>query len=297
VSTGGWSYSVPSLSEVQVDKTLEVGAQYYQCYYSDDYVFQDSSGGRHPLYLLVVYNPSSTGCQMTGPGSSILSGGDGVYQATILSGDYSASVVDPDGTVYTFPIVGPNGSVGPYYSLPSSIEDRNGNYLTVSGGSNGVFSYVDTLGRTAISSSGFGSTGNTVTVSGLSTAYGLTWSTVTPTGFSPNGTLLINDGQCPTTMGTGGASGPMITAITLPNGQEYQFGYDTTTTGTGLLNSIQYPTGEWVKYVWEVNGQSEFGVFADRNGNPNQCEFKYGMPAVAHRYVSYNGSDPATNPA
>ena len=298
VATGGWSYSVPLLSEVQGIKTLQVGAQYYQCPYVYDFVFQDASGGRHPLYISLVYDPTTTGCQMAGGGlSSQSSGGDGVYQAHLTS-SYGASVVDPDGTVYSFPIPGPNAAANAYSYIATMIQDRNGNVITVNDSSNGVFSYTDTVGRTAISSSGFGSSGNTVTVSGLpNPSYIISWSTINPTGFSPGGTLMLNDGQCPTTMSNGGASGPMITDLELPNSQHYLFGYDTTTTGTGLLNSIRYPTGEWVEYDWEVNGQSEFGVFADRNGAAQQCEFTYGMPAVAHRYVSYDGRDPRSYPA
>jgi hypothetical protein len=42
---------------------------------------------------------------------------------------------------------------------------------------NGSLAVTDTLGRTMLSTSGFGSSGNTVTVSGLSSPYSLTWGT------------------------------------------------------------------------------------------------------------------------
>src|SRR5712691_322225 len=57
------------------------------------------------------------------------------------------------------------------YSLPAWFEDRNGNKVTATDLGNGAFNLTDTLGRTAISSSGFGATGNTVGVSGPGQPY------------------------------------------------------------------------------------------------------------------------------
>jgi hypothetical protein len=96
-----------------------------------------------------------------------------------------------------------------------------------------------------------------VTVSGLANSYSLTWTTINPSGFSTNSTLVLNNGYCTPSIG-GGYSGPVISAILLPNGQQYTFNYDTTQAGTGLLSSIKYPTGEWVEYDWGVNSGSEY---------------------------------------
>lgn len=58
-----------------------------------------------------------------------------------------------------------------YTGFPGSTEDRNGNVIKITEGSGGAFNYIDTLGRTVLSSSGFGATSNTVTVSGLTNPY------------------------------------------------------------------------------------------------------------------------------
>jgi hypothetical protein len=69
-------------------------------------------------------------------------------------------------------------------ALPDYIEDRNGNKIIVDdqslhGGAAGAFSMTDTAGRPSISSSGFGPSGttNTVTVGGL--PYKVAWTTIT----------------------------------------------------------------------------------------------------------------------
>src|SRR5437773_2085280 len=76
-----------------------------------------------------------------------------------------------------------------YASLPDWIEDRNGNEINLtSDPSPGQFTLGDTLGRTVLASSGFGTTGNTVAIAGLSGSYTVTWATFTanlPAGYTP----------------------------------------------------------------------------------------------------------------
>ena len=53
-------------------------------------------------------------------------------------------------------------------------------------------------------------------------------------------------------------------SITLPNGEQYQFFYDST---YGLINEIIYPTGAWVKYTWKPSDNySEFAEWTGSNG-------------------------------
>jgi RHS repeat-associated protein len=151
---------------------------------------------------------------------------------------------------------------------------------------NGAFSFTDTLGRTLISSSGFGSTGNTVTVAGLP-AYTLTWGTAS-TNFSVSYVQEGSDSSCYGMKGDNETL-PVITAIALPNGQEYQFQYEST---YGQVDKIVYPNGGYVRYVWGLNSLSAFGLFGD-NGtvpNPQGCGYQYDFPAVTDRYVSFDGS-------
>lgn len=143
-----------------------------------DYVFTSPAGDRHALGLGVSFTPSTPGC----PTEDTISGGDSVYQANLLnSGAGPLYVHDRDGTTYTFERAGGCGSV----QIPFSIEDRNGNIVTYSADPNctAAISMTDTAGRVAVSTSGFGKTGNTVTLSGLARPYQLTWATV-PAQFS-----------------------------------------------------------------------------------------------------------------
>ena len=79
----------------------------------------------------------------------------------------------------------------------------------------------------------------------------------------------------------------MVTSVTLPNGQEYQFSYGGT---YGLLSQITYPTGAWVKYTWGVSTRGDQVALSDSLGNPGVCGYTYDVPAVSERQVSFDGS-------
>src|SRR5208337_5290289 len=186
----------------------------------------------------------------------------------------------------------PNGST--FQALPAYVEDRNGNRIVVTDSGNGAFTMTDTAGRASIVSSGFGSSGNTVTVSGLTNPYTVTWGTAT-SSFSPNAAYVVNDGRCRGFSGDAETQN-VITAIELPNGQSYQFYYDSGTSGnSGLLNEIVYPSGGWVKYTWGYPPTyNEFATFADTGGLAGGCQFVYDQFVLLSRSVSFNGG---TQPA
>ena len=296
LSSGGWTYAVPMLSDLAGSVTTVRNNVPFTCYYYSGYVFNDPTGGRHALGLAVAQTGTVDCTRVTPTPYSRLSGGDDFYQAStsaFCSGCWGAanpvSVRDADGTVYQFnnPGIDSPSSGGPVSAaFPTYIEDRNGNKITVSDSHNGAFSFTDTLGRTLISSSGFGLTGNTVTVAGLP-AYTLTWGTAN-TNFSVSYVQEGSDSSCYGMKGDNETL-PVITAITLPGGQEYQFQYEST---YGQVDKIIYPSGGYVRYVWGLNSRSAFGLFGD-NGtvpNPQGCEYQYDFPAVTDRYVSFDGS-------
>jgi RHS repeat-associated protein len=173
--------------------------------------------------------------------------------------------------------------------MATSIEDRNGNELTLTANPNvaGAFTVEDTLGRTVLSSSGFGTTGNTVTVAGLSSAYTVTWGTAT-VKFSVTSTGSSDSGEC-SPLPAASASFPVITAIELPNGQKYQFSYDP---NYGSVSKIVYPSGGYVSYTWGLNSQSALITFPVSSGT-GTCSYIYDKPAILHRYVSFDGSTTA----
>ena len=297
LSTGGWSYSVPMLSNVLMEVPI---LPHGLCGYFMDYVFQDPTAGRHSLRVSYVLDPGPTQCGLaTPPPSQVLTGGDDYYIASL--GPTLATIADPGGTVYTFPSLSQqhagtgNGSL-PASSLPSSIEDRNGNQILITdlglqqNGVAGSFTMTDTLGRTLLSSSGFGVSGNTLAVSGIPTPYSITWGT-TGVNFPINSWLLFNgQNECYSFIPGQGGTHSVIKNIRLPNNQSYQFSYDP---ASGLVSKITYPTGGNVQYTWGVNSRSEAAQFEDTKGDGNSCIFEYDVPAVTKRIVSFDGTTPA----
>jgi YD repeat-containing protein len=297
---GGWSYVVPTLSfnPHTIQYVPISGGSAYTCTFVNDHVFQDPNGTTHNLYL-AVFQPNNTG-NCVYPSNSTptnyLSGGDPWVQA-VTTGTYTVeppvTVADQSGTVYYFANSANVHAVnGVMSSLPTWIEDRNGNKITVTDSGNGNFVIPDTAGRNAISSSGFGATGNTVTVSGLS-PYVVTWGTsqinwpyseniANDAGSNTCGTLGLNNYTL------SGMPLGEITQIQLPNGQSYQFQYSDTV--SGLLTKIIYPTGGYIRYVWGTNSLSDsIDFYADRNGSFT-CHQIYDTQALTDRYVSFDGT-------
>jgi hypothetical protein len=240
LAQGGWSYGVPQLNSIgySVAGGTPPGPT-WTCSYSSSYMFQDASGGRHPLFLgagSVVYESGSNVCN-----PSQTTGGDETTVATLsVSAGYAigATVSDPDGTVYRFsnPANHFQGNYESYTDLPSSIEDRNGNIIVITDNNNGAFTIADSVGRTAISSSGFGPSGttNTISVSGFTQPYQITWETV-PSNFSVPVKAVSSQlpGYCEAIGGVNYTQ-VVVKSITLPNGQSYQFFYECP--GTSIRN-------------------------------------------------------------
>jgi RHS repeat-associated protein len=291
IALGGWTYSIPLISGV---------ASYYvkngfTCDKESNYMFQDSRGGRHSFGRLLLQQ-SDVNC--TG---YILTDGDDIYKIALPSAGPGRSptpstVVDADGNAFSF-----SGGCRrfnnsywswPCISLPASVEDRNGNQLTILDTGNGAFTVTDTLGRTAISSSGFGTTGNTVAVSGLQNPYTVTWGTAN-SNFTSTFTR-VNAFQNSTCYPPGADSETqsVVTAIALPNSKQYVFNYDPT---YGEVSKITYPSGGYVSYAWTTAQLSIF-AFPDKEYNgvqdtyPYACQYRYYRPVLQHRYVSFDGS-------
>jgi RHS repeat-associated protein len=277
LASGGWSYAVPRL-DMQVASVYDPGTGLDECDYYVDYLFTGPSGGRHALRLS-SWDLASQNCQEYGPPQR-LTGGDDLYRASIAAG--GTDVADADGTVYNF------GAS----SLPTSVEDRNGNQATFSWTNWGAkaFSETDTATRTAVATSSFAASGgDTIAVSGLSSPYHVYWSSV---GYSYNAgwsQVGNNDGGCASFLLDSGTHN-VVSSITLPNGQVYHFYYDP---NNGLLDEIVYPTGGWVKYTWSTNSASESVTLYDTYGNAGSCQYQYGTPAIVKRQVSFDGTSVA----
>jgi RHS repeat-associated protein len=278
-SDGGWSYTIPA-SAADVATFNPPDFPMDTCQYYTNFRFEDSSGARRGLGFLKLINPS-TQC---GTNPATQSGGDIDFRATLSS---SILAADANGTVYSLP-----GGLG---GLATKVEDRNGNVINISGSG----TQTDTLGRIALSVSGFGETGNTVAVAGLGASYQLTWETVSA-DFTVDSTLVFNgsDYAC-----SYQASPPspiselVVKSIQLPNGKSYTFMHGTDDPNNsnpyGLLSQITYPSGAWIKYSWTINPQSAGGVFPNIQGQAGQCDWRWGKPALQSRTVSFDGVNPA----
>lgn len=308
MSGGGWSYVVPHIDfqarviqwYAQWLNGAGVGSTSETCNFYNDFIFTDSQGGTHALDLALF--ESGPGCTdahnvLHFNGNNVLTGGDGKVTAT-MSAQWSfpsITVSDSSGTVYYFSGTPSRMRLAPMSSdisaVPDWIENSNGDKVTINDSGGGVFNMVDTLGRTAIASSGFGTTGNTVTVSGLTGQYTVTWGTASstwaPLPATSSDCTLSGCGNCPIIGGGVPSSLPVISAIGLPDGTSYVFEYDPT---YGLPTKIHYPTGGYVRYVWQVNSFSDaIDFYADSKGQFN-CHEHFDTLAVKNRYVSHDGN-------
>ncbi len=283
----GWSYSAPMLTAQSVEQKGTSAGDPIYCNLDTGLVFYDAQGTRHALTSGngIVILLAGGDCQDFGYSTS-LTGGDAWVSAQV---GQALTVQDADGTTYTFP----GGTAGvALASLVTSVEDRNGNVISYLDHGSGAFTATDTAGRTVISSNGFGTTGNTVTVSGIPNSYGLNWGTTATWNYGSGADLMYqtpNSSCSPSINYQPNGSSAVLSSLTLPNGRSYTFSYDPT---YGLLNKIVYPTGAWVQYTWGFNSQSEafIGAAVLTAGYGAHCFYRFGTPVIVKRQVSYNGT-------
>lgn len=296
-SQDGWGYSIPFMSyhrDATNDRLNGI------CDWTSNYAFQDPSGGRHALNMGTAKDRvvNSGACGAYGK-ANYYPGGDTQYSSI------PSAVADHDGTVYDFfggtKLTGSGGLGG---VVPSNIVDRNGNLSTITVTTSGFtytgFTYTDSLGRAVLTANGFGNSGDTVAVPGLPSPYTLTWGTSSPNYSVGISSTSSSTGGCTTAFPA--ITGPfsVIRSVSLPNGQQYTFSYDsddpTIAHPFGLVSKITYPSGGWVKYTWRLNPLSTgslFRILGRINQDPYGCYISYDTPAIATRTVSFDGSSVA----
>src|SRR6266478_3596689 len=147
----------------------------------------------------------------------------------------SGTITDSNGVVTNPPVGVPAGAVS------STKTDSNGNQISANG--SGVF--TDTLGTTALTITGSNPVSFAYTSpSGASAAYLIHYTTKTVrTVFGCSGVAEY-----------GPTSASLINDITLPDGSQYLFTYETTpgfpTNVTGRLASVTLPTGGTITYTY-----------------------------------------------
>jgi len=339
----GWSYSFPCLSARHTNINFNVttapgNGSPETCDWVDGYTFYAPSSDSHPLNMILAQTDSDPQHLCPAYSSTSVSGvsnDQSYYQATATSnvaglGTESASVVDTDGTVYSFPSFTDftmtstsTGYVTIYATLPSFIEDRNGNKATISQTASQT-TITDTLGRPVLSLSpgptlytnSVTSSTDTFSVSGSTNPYKVNWVVSSAAGVGNGGYTLhttVAPGVPASAEGTCVAAdhfvefppGNFVQSIDLPNGQQYGFTYHPT---YGTLQSITYPSGLTVKYDWNVIPnlmQSDFyyaqlvsGGVGGPGGGPLvgaiSCPYYYDAVAITGRHVIENGVEVQT---
>ncbi len=316
---GGWGFGLPSLIATGISYP---GNNTYggQCPIATGFVFSDSAGTRHAMQLAI---PNSLQCQAVG---GTVAGAPWTMYTTAYDGDYAAwtnsasnssdndiqampfVVAGNDGTIYHFPFLSPTGGCGSgltYCNVPDYIEDRNGNEIKISTTSGNGYPFpitiTDSVGRTQSTIPSFQSpTGDQISVSGLSKAFVVNWETI-PYNFTIEASSGAPSQICaPVSNVSSSGSMLVVKSIQLPNGQSYQFDYDSLDTGStsyGLVSQVTYPSGGYVQYKWGPSPQASDSVLypgiALGSISAATCVATYQAPVVLQRTVSYDGTSTA----
>jgi len=305
LQNGGWGYGLPVLRDDVVtlapNPDPPVNPNAPLCQVHTAFVFTDPSGTRHSLGLSLA---NQSVCNNVGSSATTYTNAsDDFVSAWAPSNAISCfpycnevgpfSIQDSAGTVYHFPYITAN-CTGGYCGLPDYIEDRNGNKINFTQGSNDFpITVTDTAGRPEISIPTFGNSTDSLTIAGE--PYAVTWGSTNFT-FSLNGTTTGLTSHCPawtnSENNTFTGSETVVSAIKLPDGQFYHFYY--TGDPYGLLSKIEYPDGGYVSYTWGTNPLSDRYSWSYNYVTPSYtqvdpCMAEYDTPAVLHRYVSFDG--------
>jgi RHS repeat-associated protein len=86
-----------------------------------------------------------------------------------------------------------------------------------------------------------------------------------------------------------GGTSIVTKSVTLPNGEQYSFQYDSV---FGLINKITYPTGATVTYTWSVIPDSQGAKYSTLvlNSAGGNCSLHYDWFAITKQVVSYDGT-------
>jgi RHS repeat-associated protein len=325
---GGWGTTLPVLSVSANSLQYPYGdglpgspSEY--CYFTTGYAFQDSLGQSHALGLAAASLPPFTNANCTAMGSNIPtfnvvnSGQDSQVQGMFLAScalngggigpppntncEYATppvAVADGKGTIYSFQ---PSGAPAPGITValatwPTQIEDRNGNLIKIQMSGTGL-TVTDTAGRPLITTNGsYQGSPTEITVGGLT--YTIAYTTTSVTYAPQFSGLAAPDGAPPENVNcnqgimSGSLAPTVIKSITLPNGRQYVFTYDST---YGVVDKISFPDGGWVAYSWKLSDTySDNDLYSGTQTNgppvPVSCNYIYKTPVVGTRTVGFTSS-------
>jgi RHS repeat-associated protein len=267
---GGSSAGIVSECYTEVYGGYEITGWVVEEYYA----YIDAQKTNHAFPGPVYEEYGTCGSAVSGtPGTA--QDGSGYTMAQPSSADGPFTITDRHGTKYVF------SSTGNYYS--PVITDSNGNQISMNYDT-GV--YTDTLGKTALTVAGSGTTSSPITLtytspSGSPAAYTIKYTSYTfKTNFGCSGEL--EGGPLATTL---------ISEIDLPDqstvpSDRYTFNYEPTQgyAGdiTGRLASVTFPTGGAISYTY---GGANGGI---QCYSPNLLQGN--DPATLERYTPDTGS-------
>lgn len=251
--------------------------QTHTCTFYSGYVYTDPDGGRHGLGVSYGKDGDPNGCSYFDLGNYYYQGGDSRYKYI-----FNSNIVDVHGNV-------------------AGDEDVNGNLS-------------NSTGRTWLSSGAvngfaiYSPNPATLTPPGVHGSYSYTKEKV-DVSFALN---IYQTSQNAVWGGCAGGLGKTINpyasiiqagspppnivefypvqTLTLPDGQQYVFGYDPT---LGLLNKITYPTGATVEYTWSIIPKAEGASYHSVGpAGLATCSLQYDWFAITKRVVKLDGVNP-----
>jgi RHS repeat-associated protein len=226
----GWAANVPHTTYGTKKMSCDTPDPNDITTYTAFYMYNDARGAKHPLAYQYSVRGSCGGIQDTGPDLT----GEGMQ--SFQTNRPWDGIILADGTE-DFP--------GGTTVTASSMEDANGNIVGMGPG------IADTLGRTIVTQQN-GTNQILYTVydsSGTLRTYTVNFSTVAfHTAFNVIGFYGSTIHELV-------SSRTAVSSIALPNGQSYQFQYETGTYGG--VTQVNLPTGGYITYTWATLSDSD----------------------------------------
>ncbi len=228
--TGYVSYSASPQTCMGSNWTMYAGWTYHDPYGISHYFPGIVLSSQPPA----LCNPNQYGYSLS---SVVAVDGSGYIMS--FSAQPSASVASPNGTQITAPLSG--------QTTAGSLQDSNGNLISISSGSTPTF--TDTLGTTALTTSGSGTPASPTVLTYTNPLAGNSSYTVHYTAYTVQTAF-----GCSGVVEYGAQTQNLVGSITLPDSTTYSFTYETTPghspNVTGRIASIILPTGGTISYSY-----------------------------------------------
>jgi len=276
-SVGGWTFS-SGLASGSITFSATGGSDPHSSAcagttisqsYTDfhDWSWQDPGGTAHsfPGAETIQYSPpvaaNCTGPSPSGVSNSSAIASDGSGYILQLTNFTTPTIISSDGTIFHPTLVANNPP-----AQSANIQDRNGNFWSNDGSGN----LVDTNGTTPVlvSSSGNQTFYDVLGVGGVRQRYTVTTAPV-----------LFNTAFNETLVNEASGSFNAIQTIKLPDGSQYSFTYDSSTSAGhyGEMTSMTLPTGGVINYTYtnfkdSFNNQNEWINTIQKDGGTTRFQ-------------------------